>query len=210
METIKENKHHKPHREAKATREEERVALAEDVIAQLETQRFIAIRGVYLGDDEDLEVLIYKVEELTNASEDGEKWNGKEYVWVEGSEEASKELEELNKEFVPPPKECSVCAIGAVFVAALDVHNKLKLGDMGCSDGMFDDDSMLAYLEEWFTHREMRDMESIFENHYQGDVFRADILVKPNPSGLSTSERVMRGIMQRIIDTKGAPFTIPE
>lgn len=212
METITGNKHHKPHREAKATREEERVALAQDVIAQLDSKRFTATRGIYLSIDGKLDTLLEGVGTLIREAHSGDKWNKETGDWVyqEGSEEAQKELDKLLKEFLPPPENCRVCAIGAVFVAALDVHNKLKLEDMESvvNDGTLEDGDMLEYLSTWFSYVEMRDMESVFEDHDRGYRFRETILSKDNPENLPIYERMMRGIMQHIIDTKGATFTI--
>ena len=212
METITGNKHHNPHREAKATREEERVALAQDVIAQLDAKRFTATRGIYLSIDGKLDTLLDDVTNLIGEAHSGERWNKEKGDWVykEGSEEAQKELDELLKEFLPPPENCRVCAIGAVFVAALDVHNKLKLEDMESvvTDGSLEDGDMLSYLSTWFDFEEMRDMESVFENHDRGLRFRETILSKDNPENLPIEDRIMRGIMQHIINTKGAKFTI--
>jgi hypothetical protein len=61
---------------------------------------------------------------------------------------------------------CGVCAIGSLFVGALDTFNSLKLSDVNYTEpGMMD---MLPYLARWWPKQELRVMEAAFEGTWQG------------------------------------------
>lgn len=57
-------------------------------------------------------------------------------------------------------KSCEACAIGGVFLSAVDIHDKLKI------KSVTSDTSMIKYLKEWFDNIELRLMEFAFEGQY--------------------------------------------
>lgn len=65
-------------------------------------------------------------------------------------------------------KNCSVCAIGAMFVTAFNVHDGLTNNELlstavgGWRLGQFER-GMLEYLSQWFTVKQLRLMEAAFE-----------------------------------------------
>jgi len=90
---------------------------------------------------------------------------------------------ELNKILKDNVTNCEVCAIGAIFVAALDRHDKLKFkqADLAYKGVKLntlvsdDPDWMFKYLRRWFSKKQLRLMEYAFE----GSLFD-DWNYKPN------------------------------
>ncbi len=113
----------------------------------------------------------------------------------------------------PPAKKCRVCAIGSVFVCALDRYNELKLSDSGY--GKPDSDDMMRYLGRWFGDGQLRLMEQAFEGKNirlgnQADpkpraFFEKHGNPKATPWGYeeADSDKLMRAIMANVIANKG-------
>ena len=128
---------------------------------------------------------------------------------IDGLRLNAKLLKELGKEEYVAPKECSVCAIGAVFVCAVDRHDALKLSTVYKRDaGGPDEATMLPYLKMWFTPKQLRLMETAFE----GTCY-ADRRARPSAYNLNRAYRfynqfrrssdIMEAIMNNVIDNKG-------
>lgn len=64
---------------------------------------------------------------------------------------------EINKVLKTEVKQCLTCAIGSVFISAVDIHNKLKFKNVS------GDSDMVDYLSKWFSDDELRTMEDMFE-----------------------------------------------
>lgn len=62
---------------------------------------------------------------------------------------------------VRPPAQCQVCAIGGMFVAALDRFNELYMRDV--SDSEPNEDNMRGYLSRWFEYDQLQAIEAAFE-----------------------------------------------
>lgn len=111
------------------------------------------------------------------------------------------------KDIVNDAKYCSVCAIGAMFVSAVSIHNKLKAYQ--CLDS---EASFIKYLSKWFSHYELRLMEEAFEGWYgYGDPTREfidEILVKYKLKKVNRkhSDIVLREIIANtLVNGKFAP-----
>lgn len=66
---------------------------------------------------------------------------------------------------VQTPKQCNVCAIGSIFVSAVDRYNRLEVKDLGCYSGTTEPRpaNLLKYLNKWWSEEEMRLIETAFE-----------------------------------------------
>lgn len=116
-------------------------------------------------------------------------------------------------------KKCEVCGLGALFVAAVERADKLKISELdgtGLSDGVNETD-VFDYLGRFFDQKQLQAIESAFEGGegYCDDDGGADFL--PLDIGISPSTR-MRLIMENIVANKGrfkpnrkpvATFTTP-
>src|SRR5690606_5042274 len=120
----------------------QRAEILNDVILQLNFKRYKAVSGDYAtlntkkGDIN-----------LCDIYFDGDYTNHEDLKGLQISEFAKKNV-----------KSCSVCAIGSVFMSAVDIHNKLKFDDVDDADYSF-----IKYLSTWFDSNEMRLMEFVFE-----------------------------------------------
>lgn len=56
-----------------------------------------------------------------------------------------------------------MCAIGSVFLSAVDIHNKITFKNLNNNAG---GNGMVDYLEGWFKPSELRLMESCFEHDW--------------------------------------------
>lgn len=135
------------------TKAEMRVEIAKDVLGALKAKRFLAGHDGYLATRDQ------KAQKAAAALE--EAWENKDL----------KALLKLAAQEYVAPKQCTVCAIGAVFVATVDRHDSLKLTDvytdeMG-SDGEVGPDAMMDYLKQWFTVRQLRLIEVAYEGNLQ-------------------------------------------
>lgn len=163
------------------TPSEKRVQIARDVLAQLATKRLIATPGVWLA----------------GKHEDDELFSGKDV-------EKNPELQSiLNKS-----KQCTGCALGGMFMCAVERADKLKLTDLsdGAKEsGVPDMPDVFKYMRRFFSNEQLEQIETAFE---QGDgACSADDDYDNEYSGwlpesCSPSER-MRLIMENIVVNKG-------
>jgi hypothetical protein len=162
----------------KRTKSQEQVRIAKDVIAQITARKLKISTGSYFSA--------------------GSAWYNDMNRRVSLGEDP--QLKDVL------PKKCEVCAIGAVFVAAVDRHNKLKLNAVTTD---IKDIEMLSFLKKWFTERQMRLMEAAFEGRVQGSGWnllsneeeeRAEAYRYKYPSARSR----LVAIMKNVIRNKGA------
>jgi len=183
------------------TRAEMRVEIANDVLRSLESRRYKAKHLVYV--------------EAPSRDRKYQKQLNIIASW-ENSEEDEK------RQFTTPEK-CNVCALGAMFVSAVDRHNSVTLAEMSYLDGEAEYD----YLSKWFSTKQLSLIESTFENQEFGnrlmeehdyrstELMHAAILKNFKEDKkkfklksyvklcMSSPEYVMRSIMYNIIDNNG-------
>ncbi len=142
------------------TREEKKVQIAKDVLFQLEIGRLHA-NSVYL-----------------------ESYELEQEFWRLQQREADEDMKKLLSKI---PR-CTVCGIGAVFVATVDRLNELKMSGL---DSLDDRASMIRYEERMgvFIKPELDFIEECFEMR--------------NEFVSAAPEERMRKIMQKIIETGG-------
>ena len=111
-----------------------RIAIARDVIKMLQEGGLKARSGTYLSVPKDLRVKLY-----------------------DDIDSDDKQLQEIFCETT-----CTVCGIGAAFVAGVMRANECTFGDTGRYLG--NDDYMREYLSEWFEPSQIRTIECAFES----------------------------------------------
>lgn len=188
----------------KMTPAEKRVQIARDVLSQLATKRLFAVSGTW----------------LTGAE-------GRE-LFDESDLKKDPELQQILKK----TKTCDGCALGGLFLCAVERANKLKISELSCvvpnleSDtgeliivGGFgalpDEDDTFKYLKKFFTKSQLDLIEYTFEEgngavhdfcckeFEQASVFfTGGKEVGDKYSGLTAHDR-MRLIMENIICNKG-------
>jgi hypothetical protein len=163
----------------------QRVAVAKDVIKQINAQFLIAKKGVYLQAG-------IKAEE------------------IDPSVKLDKFFDELKTKGQP----CTVCGIGACFVSLVNLGNsvnaKSSFSDISCNDiSGINDDFMRPKLRKVFTPRQLTLIECAFEreSHFGDDY--ADVPYKTKDEACdfgylypNASDRLI-AIMQNIIDNEG-------
>ncbi len=169
-----------------------RVQIAQDVLKALETQRIKAAYGGYMRGS-----------------------HPKLMALVDASDSTDPSLfQELGQAEYTAPQTCSVCAIGAVFVAAVDRHDSLKLSTVYSAsyeeEGRVTDSAMMPYLSQWFEEDQLRLMECAFEGSYQG---RGGNEEEPSEDELEAAEEfygeyedvtlLITAIMENVIKNKG-------
>jgi hypothetical protein len=164
--------------------EEQRVEIAKDVLRMMRSRRFVARRGTYM----ELEFSIARAV----------------------ARDPRVRLDKLFRDKSADQAMGSVCAIGAVFCAALDKFGRLKGSDIQL--GGFEHDGvkpekMLEYLSPWFSAPQLRLMELAFEHEWHGgnrmpsdeDYYNA----KDFASDGENAESAMEMIMKNVIENKG-------
>lgn len=169
----------------KANKQRKRVMIAEDVLAQLRTKRFVAEQGTFVGD------LGAFLEE----------------------DELNKDLKTICRS----EPQCNVCAIGGMFVSAVEFHNKLKVSDVSLE---FDYKEYSNYLSKWFEKDQLKLIEIAFEDgngavrvnnsktHKAASEFFGDLQHElDNHNGMIDlylgADEKMRLIMENIVRNKG-------
>src|SRR6266404_2805338 len=134
------------------------------------------------------------------------------YGYFDANIEKAGELRDL---LAPENVKCQVCAIGAVFTAAvarvdnyavspihIDVAGVVTLSRLACT----------GKLEPWFTSEELCNVEEMFEN-YNEDAPWAQWGSALAPDDRLRVEEVktirLTALMKHIIETKGAPLVDP-
>lgn len=155
---------------------EKRVQIARDVIAQLAAKRLIATTGTWLanGDEGDL-----------FTKEDVHK---------------NPELQKILKR----QKECTGCALGGMFMCAVERADELRLGDLDRDSRDYrqmQDGSVFKYMEKFFSREQLDEIEAAFE---QGEGFVDDSNVASGwLSEVDDANERMRLIMENIVANKG-------
>jgi hypothetical protein len=182
------------------TKPQMRVVIAKDVLAALDAKKFKANTGdyLYLSSEKEKEW----AKSALKLDMDAQSYHIERY----------KLSSDLPRVPIKAPKECSVCAIGSVFVAAVDRFDKLTPRD--AFDTIIQDDSatMIMYLSKWFSEDQLRLMEAVFEESAGIGVFsieeekKLDDLLYELQKELpewGKAEYRMRWIMKNIIKNKG-------
>lgn len=101
---------------------------------------------------------------------------------------------EINTVLKNDVKQCRTCAIGSVFISAVDIHNKLKFKDVS------GDNDMVSYLGQWFSDDEMRSMEDVFESYSGYDNFYDELHTKYNPKyNRTNADIILREIISNTL-----------
>lgn len=161
---------------------EKRVQIARDVLAQLRSKRLIATSGTWLtGDSGDS---LYESADI----------------------EKNVELQTVLKN----REQCEGCALGGMFMCAVERHNKLKIGDLESpTSGEAGEDDAIKYLRKFFSEEQLNEIEAAFE---QGGGARSGSATAVNFAGdIDDEEERMRLIMENIIVNKGrfVPSKLP-
>lgn len=170
----KENKATKYRNEQfqKLTPSEKRVQIARDVLAQLRSKRLVATSGSWLtGVFGDS---LYSREDVEN----------------------NVELQDLLKK----QETCEGCALGGMFMCAVERHNKLKVGNLP-NDGLIDEDDAVNYLRKFFPINQLDEIEAAFERG--GGARSGTEEAEDFASEVEDDEERMRLIMENIIVNKG-------
>lgn len=192
----------------------QRVEIAKDVLSMIAAKRLTPINGQYLANEAD---------GFRNQFDDWLFLAEKEYSEALGEEEKDYEAAEaavvaIDKP-VMPPEHASACFIGSVFVAALDRHDALFMGDLETPGDLPTDEDMIGYLEPWWDEEDLRLMETIFEcsnwdNLKEIDdpetdpddrkiwLFKRNALEK-SKAGITNAEATLEAILNNIIENKG-------
>lgn len=200
--TVKKSAAKKTKKDKKLTKAEMRVVIAKDVISALNSKRIKATKGSYFGVD----------------FNEQDRWRNK-YLTLEATDN---EWDTLPKVPITLPKKCNVCAIGSVFVAAVDRFDKLTPATASNVVIHGDDYAMVEQLKPWFSEKQLRLMEVVFEGksvrwveliQYEEERNAIDMhyeIVKgiPLPHIVKKADVLMRAIMKNIIKNKGT-FVIP-
>ena len=168
-----------------------RVAIAKDVIQQLNAEKIIAQRGVYFDESG-----IEKVMEQTY-------WAGKGATGVAGHGETQVcDLLETSK--------CTVCGIGAAFVSAVRLGDDLKIKDLAADETWVRDYQMRDYLKRYFDPPQVALIECAFE---RGPYYRTNMNQAPSKSDTRAAVAFgrkydgdadrMRAIFQNIVSNRG-------
>lgn len=178
---------------------EQRVAIARDVLALLAAQKIAANQGAYLK-------LPRKV--IPNS------WHINANDLLVAPAEA-----EVRDVIAAQTAPCTVCAVGACFVAGVLRHDSLTVGTFGNDEN--DRDGMEAYLGRWFEPEQLRLIETAFEmeeRFYQGEgedyeagdeipeiATRAVMFGEDNSGGFDDDSDTARliAIMQNVINNGG-------
>ena len=123
------------------TKAEKRVEIAKDVLKQIKANKYSPECGVWFRDSNDKyleDFLDYQTGQLIDAKKDiVEKLVGT----------------------------CKVCALGSLFISAIDKYNHTKLDPAFCNDAeIFTAIDKNNPLTRWFTARQMLLIENTFEN----------------------------------------------
>ena len=167
-----------------------RVAVAKDVIKQINTGRYKAKRGVYVSGVKRIKSAVKGLFPKKVAD-----WLSFSFSLCKRGTPADAELAgELGKEFKPIVKDiksCDVCAKGAFFISTVDKYNRLKVEDLvdiaDTSHTLSDPSDTIEWL---FDYDQLDEMENAFERF---------VFIGRRPSASDS----LISIAQNIIDNKG-------
>lgn len=131
------------------TKAEKRVEIAKDVLKQIKANKYRPTNGIWVMDSNG-----YKVEDLISYAR-------------QVAEEA--DAVDLKKDVVCKLNgTCSVCALGSLFVSAIDKFNHTKLNSGYCVGFSEHKNAMCNPLLKWFSAKQLLLIESTFENCFGG------------------------------------------
>lgn len=165
----------------KLTPAQKRVQIARDVLAQLAAKRFKATHLVWVSKDGNHGINLDRVSN-------------------------EKEVCDVTKKL----KKCNVCAMGGLFVAAVERADALKIGDIDGTDchaetgrefRSFANDDLFGYLKRFFSMAQLEDIETAFEagNGATDGTYEAKFFLE----GVEEPNDRMRLIMENIIANGG-------
>ena len=161
----------------KATKAQKRVMIAQDVLAQIKTKRYVAESGCWVQPN------------IKAACEKNLK-----------DEDSVQELFAKKK-----IKSCNVCALGGLFMSCINLNNNTTVEDLKkefyIGDFVYDDTKISNGLNRIFTQKQLILIESYFEGskgYFKGD----DEKTLPFLANYNDDER-LEMIMQNIIDNNG-------
>lgn len=166
----------------KMTPAEKRVQIARDVLAQLALKRLVPTPGVWLAGPPD------------------EK-NGEDSSALFSKEQALKNPE--LKSILNKTKECTGCALGGMFMCAVERADKLKLEELSYDakeEGAIFEGDIFPYMEKFFNKEQLNKIESAFE---QGGGSCSDYEASEWAGAIEDPGTRMRLIMENIILNKG-------
>lgn len=120
----------------KLTAKEKRVQIARDVLAQLTLKRLVPTPGVWL-----------------NGKTEGSR------LYSEKDIKKDRQLQEVLKD----RKTCTGCALGGMFMCAVERANELKLSELNDVDEGVDFDDAMKYLGRFFDGEQLEMIETAFE-----------------------------------------------
>lgn len=186
------------------TKAEKRVAIAKDVLNQIKAKKYKAVPGTWFHDSkgQDLDDFMFCASDCNRNTVDAKKDVVDKLVGT-----------------------CSVCALGSLFVSAIDKfnHTKLSVDNYSMDVDFFTNLEKDNPLLKWFTTRQLLLIESTFENQcgawYPIDVLSPKELVhwdnavvpairKYNNKYPNSTDR-LKAIMNNIVRNKGT-FVLPE
>ncbi len=146
---------------AKLSKKAMRIAIAKDVLSLLKAKdSIVAKSGVYLTCSCDADALINEVP-LGNAQEN---------------------IDVLTKE-------CRVCALGALFVGAVDLYNKCQLQEFGGYG------NIVNKLRDFFSDKQLYLIEGCFEGHWD-EKFVCRGFHNKYPEDAQRMKAIMRNIIR--------------
>jgi len=161
----------------KATKAQKRVMIAQDVLAQIKTKRYVAESGCWVQPN------------IKAACEKNLK-----------DEDSVQELFAKKK-----IKSCNVCALGGLFMSCINLNNNTTVEDLKkefyIGDFVYDDSKISNGLNRIFTQKQLILIESYFEGsqgYFKGDNEKTLLFLE----SYNDDER-LEMIMQNIIDNNG-------
>ncbi len=161
----------------KANKAQKRVMIAQDVLAQIKTKRYVAESGCWVQPN------------IKAACEKNLK-----------DEDSVQELFAKKK-----IKSCNVCALGGLFMSCINLNNNTTIEDLKkefyIGDFVYDDSKISNGLNRIFTQKQLILIESYFEGsqgYFKGDNEKTLVFLE----SYNDDER-LEMIMQNIIDNDG-------
>ena len=204
----------------KLTKPQQRVRIAKDVIQYLESGKLVAARAGYLNvpdayekyfsSGEVMADLEYELEEAENGDMSDDSYTDTQsqaemkQVSKELNTQMKLSLTPLHEVFEKTPS-CTVCGIGAAFVAAVLRADDTVVGDL---DGREDAMQMRHYLGTWFDLPQLGMIEAAFEQQGSFAKAQGSSIISAHRSwqfgeAIYDPEDRMIAIMKNIVDNNG-------
>lgn len=154
---------------------EKRVQIARDVLAQLAAKRLIATPGTWLAG------------------------RGESDLFTHEESDNDQELQKV----LAKTKQCTGCALGGMFMCAVERADKLKIQDLSSealSTRQMQTDDVFDYMKKFFSREQLEQIESAFE---QGEGFAQTYDASDWLEDVEEPSERMRLIMENIVANKG-------